>query len=331
MEGRGMTPFFDRAPQVRLYHGNSLALWPHLVAEGARGVVMFDPQYSEHVHGKSRAGARKAPLHNGDGRLSKASISRTKDFGFDPMTEADRAVFAVAAAAMTTRWCLVFSDLESAHLWRLALTSAGLEYVRTGLWHKLGGTPQFTGDRPAVAVEAITICHARGVEKRWNGGGHHAWWTSSEGPSLEQSAHELATFVLGLEDVPEALLEHALNALRPRELVLDHQIVCEHGGSKEGEPRVHETQKPESLMVELIDLFADPGELVIDLTAGSSTTLVAAVRRGRRAWGVEKREKDVLAGTARLEAELAGVAYYARKSGQTGLFEGRDAPAGALS
>lgn len=282
------TPFFDRSPRVRLYHGDSRELWPHLVAGGDRGIVLFDPQYSEHVHSKSRAGARKEPLRDGGGNLSKAAISRTKDFGFDPMTEHDRAIFAVAAAAMTTRWCLVFSDIESCHLWRTALTSAGLEYVRTGLWNKLGGTPQFTGDRPAVACEAVTICHARGVTKRWNGGGHHALWS--------------------------------------------HQIVVEHGGTKDGEPRVHETQKPEALMVELVELFSDEGELVIDLTAGSSTTLVAALRRGRRAVGVEKRLKDCETGAVRLDAELAGCAFYARKSGQIGMFEPRATPpAGALS
>lgn len=326
----GVLPAFNH-PRARLYHGDSRELWPRLVSEGACGVVMFDPAYSETVHSKSRAGARKAPLKSGpDQKVRRCSIDRAKDFGFDPMTEADRAVLAVAAAAMTTRWCLVFSDLESAHLWRTALTSAGLEYVRTGIWHKLGSTPQFTGDRPAVACEAITICHARGVPKRWNGGGAHAWWSVGEAPSLAESAHAMAEYILGLEDVPEELLTHALNALMPRELVWKHQIVTEHGGSKAGEPRVHETQKPEALMCELVDLFSDPDDLIIDLTAGSSTTLVAAVRRGRRGLGVEKREQDVQTGAARLEAELAGVSYYARQGGQMGLLEAPRAP-GALA
>lgn len=73
-------------------------------------------------------------------------------------------------------WVLVFSDIESDHLWRGDLTAAGLDYVRTGVWHKVGSTPQFSGDRPATAVEAITICHPKG-RKRWNGGGSHAIWS----------------------------------------------------------------------------------------------------------------------------------------------------------
>jgi site-specific DNA-methyltransferase (adenine-specific) len=38
------------------------------------------------------------------------------------------------------------------------------------VWNRLNGAPQFTGDRPAVAVEAITLAHPKG-RKRWNGGG----------------------------------------------------------------------------------------------------------------------------------------------------------------
>lgn len=47
--------------------------------------------------------------------------------------------------------------------------------MRTGIWRKLNGTPQFTGDRPAVAFETITIAHPKG-RKRWNGGGKQAIW-----------------------------------------------------------------------------------------------------------------------------------------------------------
>jgi hypothetical protein len=84
-------------------------------------------------------------------------------------------------ARLARRWVLVFSDFESAHLWRHDLEGAGLEYVRTGIWHKGNGAPQFTGDRPAVPGEAIVICHTHG-RKRWNGGGHQAWWTAGFEP-----------------------------------------------------------------------------------------------------------------------------------------------------
>jgi site-specific DNA-methyltransferase (adenine-specific) len=51
----------------------------------------------------------------------------------------------------------------------------GMEHVRIGQWRKLGGSPQFTGDRPGIGCEAIEIAHPPG-RKRWNGGGRHAFW-----------------------------------------------------------------------------------------------------------------------------------------------------------
>lgn len=44
----------------------------------------------------------------------------------------------------------------------------------------------------------------------------------------------------------------------------------------------HETQKPLPLMLELVDLFTDPGEVVLDPFAGSGTTGAACIRLGRR-------------------------------------------------
>jgi site-specific DNA-methyltransferase (adenine-specific) len=52
-------------------------------------------------------------------------------------------------------------------------------------------------------------------------------------------------------------------------------------------PRVHPTQKPVNLLRFLIEIFTDPGEVVIDPCAGSGTTLLAAAQCGRRAYGFE--------------------------------------------
>ena len=52
-------------------------------------------------------------------------------------------------------------------------------------------------------------------------------------------------------------------------------------------PKVHPTQKPVPLLENLIRIFTDPGDVVIDPTAGSGTTLCAARNLGRRAYGFE--------------------------------------------
>jgi hypothetical protein len=49
----------------------------------------------------------------------------------------------------------------------------------------------------------------------------------------------------------------------------------------------HPSEKPVSLMRELVESSTVPGDLVLDPCAGSGSTLVAAVLEGRRACGVE--------------------------------------------
>jgi DNA modification methylase len=79
-------------------------------------------------------------------------------------------------AVLTKRWGLVFSDVETCHRWRDALSRASMRYVRTGAWVKPDAMPQMSGDRPAVGFEPATIVHAAGP-MRWNGGGRQAIWT----------------------------------------------------------------------------------------------------------------------------------------------------------
>ena len=50
----------------------------------------------------------------------------------------------------------------------------------------------------------------------------------------------------------------------------------------------HMTEKPVSLMKELVSLFSSAGEVVLDPFMGSGTTGVAAVKTGRQFLGIEK-------------------------------------------
>lgn len=136
--------------------------------------VITDPPYSEHVHGASRS-ARIVSANDRGGKYG-ADVRRNVDLGFVHLSPGLRQFCAQQFARLASRWVLVFSDVESDHLWRGDLEGAGLDYVRTGAWIKVGATPQFSGDRPATGFEAITICHPKG-RKQWNGGGKHAVWT----------------------------------------------------------------------------------------------------------------------------------------------------------
>jgi site-specific DNA-methyltransferase (adenine-specific) len=51
--------------------------------------------------------------------------------------------------------------------------------------------------------------------------------------------------------------------------------------------KIHDTQKPVALLDHYIRNSSEPGDLVLDPFAGSAATLVAALRAGRRAIGIE--------------------------------------------
>lgn len=52
-------------------------------------------------------------------------------------------------------------------------------------------------------------------------------------------------------------------------------------------PKIHPTQKPVPLLERLIEIFTDPGDVVIDPCAGSGVALLAAANLGRAAYGFE--------------------------------------------
>lgn len=232
---RATTPYYQDE-SVTLWHGDCREILPLIERVD---VVLTDPPYSEHTHSSVRSSKMRA---NDRGGRYGADTRRVVNLGFEHLADDLRVACSEQFARLASRWVLVFSDVESDHLWRGSLTTAGLDYVRTGAWVKVGSTPQFSGDRPATGFEAITIAHPPG-RKRWNGGGKHAVW-----------------------QVP---------------------IVLDRGRNG---ARLHPTQKPLALMRELVALFSDPGDLLLDPFAGSGTTLVAARLEGRRAIGVERDE-----------------------------------------
>jgi site-specific DNA-methyltransferase (adenine-specific) len=99
-----------------------------------------------------------------------------------------------------------------------------------------------------------------------------------------------------------------------------HRGVYVHGIPRARDGRVHTTEKPIALMLDLVDHFTDPGELVIDPFAGSGTTGVACVRRGRRFLGCELDANVAAIASERLAAESSGISLAAARGGQAPLF-----------
>jgi site-specific DNA-methyltransferase (adenine-specific) len=245
-------------------------------ADGSIDVAIMDPPYSERQHLGVRSSGRNRGLADGNGRTSACATRRTVDLGFDHFTRSDCQRLCHEAARIVRRWTLVFCDDELLPIWRACARKAGLDVIRTGVWVRIGGAPQFTGDRPAGGAEYVVILHPKG-RKRWNGGGDPAVWS------------------------------HAIVANR----------------SRHRNDRVHTTQKPIGLLLDLVGMFSEPGESILDPFAGSGTTGMAALRLGRSFIGIERMAEHYETARGRLEREdgevLPGSAY--RRHKQMSLLE----------
>ena len=77
---------------------------------------------------------------------------------------------------------------------------------------------------------------------------------------------------------------------------------CVNQPSRDGE---HPTEKPISLMAELVLDFTSPGDVVLDPFMGSGTTGVAAIRHGRKFIGIEREPKYFDIACRRIEQAYA--------------------------
>jgi site-specific DNA-methyltransferase (adenine-specific) len=230
--------------------------------------VVTDPPYSEQVHTMARTNRRRELP---DVALQPCRSARRMDLGFRHITQPEREAVADVTERLTRRWVLLFSDVESLHLWRGAFTV--FDYCRTAQWVRTGGMPQVSGDRPSPGFEVILCMHAPG-RKRWNGGG------------------KAGTYI--------------------------HPIVANRLGERGS--RVHPTQKPLNLMLDLIDDFTDPGDIILDPYCGSGTTGVACIMRGRRFIGIERDPKHAETARKRLSETQEGLVIAATRPKQTVLF-----------
>lgn len=78
-------------------------------------------------------------------------------------------------------------------------------------------------------------------------------------------------------------------------------------------PKIHPTQKPIKILKRLIEIYTDPGDVVIDPCAGSASTLRAARELGRNSYGFEVSTKYYIDAVEKMLVES--------KAEQTTLFE----------
>jgi site-specific DNA-methyltransferase (adenine-specific) len=98
--------------------------------------------------------------------------------------------------------------------------------------------------------------------------------------------------------------------------VWSHAVVMNRGKTV----RVHATEKPVSLMIDLVAMFTDPRDIVIDPMCGSGSTGVACLNIGRRFIGIERDAKSAAIARERLDAAARMTTTDAAGRGQVALF-----------
>ena len=154
-----MTPYYDENG-FQIYHGDARLILPQL-QRSCIDCVVTDPPYSLRTH----RGARS----------NRCGIEGKSFIDFDPVTAEDISRIFELSARQLDGWLISFMDWR--HLAKLAESPPdNLRFVRFGIWDKPNGTPQLSGDRPAMGWEAIGLFHSFGGKMKWNGGGHRAVW-----------------------------------------------------------------------------------------------------------------------------------------------------------
>lgn len=166
--------------------------------------------------------------------------------GFTPMNAERRLRWSSLIAVATRRHAIIFSDHESSVLWRADCERFGMTFVRYGLWVRTGDQ-EITDQRPAHSG-APQVTGDRPAQ------GHEVIviMHSSATRMRWNGGGKAAVYPAPVVRVPE---------------------------------RVHPTQKPLSLMSDIIRDFVRPGEAIWDPFCGAGTTLVAAKQYGALALG----------------------------------------------
>lgn len=196
-----MQPYYDDG-SVQIFHGDCREVLPTVTASH----LITDPPYEAEAHTRGR----RAYSGRSDSAHPKG-IAEERPLSFAPMDESLRAYVADWFAASVSGWGLMFCQVEAVHLWRAEVERSGAKYTRTQLWVKPDATPQFTGDRPAMAFECIVTAWAGKERMAWNGGGARGLYSY---PTVKAGEHETQK--------PEPLMLELVRLFsKPNDLIID--------------------------------------------------------------------------------------------------------------
>jgi site-specific DNA-methyltransferase (adenine-specific) len=141
--------------------------------------------------------------------------------------------------------------------------------------------------RPLNSVEDIAVFSSKG-------------WTFYN-PQMEIG--KMHTKTLGTNT--ELYKSATQKGVRPSNLFYPKRVLRYDSIPRSDPEKFHPTQKPVPLLEYLILTYTNPGETVLDFTAGSMSTAIAALNTRRRFIGIEMSQKYFDLGAARIERRMA--------------------------
>lgn len=145
-----------------LFHGDALEFMKKMDSSSVDHIIT-DPPYDERTHSGAVHYSGMVQIGN-------------NDTGIDEFTALlDPGYLAAEFLRISRRWSLAFCTFEDIKKWR-DVAWEQKAWVRTGVWDRVNPAPQFSGDRPSQACDAIAIMHNPNVKKAWNGGGRPGIW-----------------------------------------------------------------------------------------------------------------------------------------------------------
>lgn len=248
--------------------------------------ALTDPPFNEHVHGGNRRGWEIGP--NG-----KAMPTRAMPMAFEAIDEEQITLYARQFVRVLRGWALIFCAVEQVGAWRWALDEAGA---------KRRNTIVTTGAEPLAPerMEAMIETLRRGgftdaeIGAALPAAADSAMWTKSnaapkfqgDGPAAACEAIVLAWCGTG------ASVWNAGGSYGHYHFPVDNGARVE---------RRHETQKPLTVIRQLLIDFTLPGQIVIDPFAGGGSTPIGCKQLGRHFLAWERDAGPHALGMASLE------------------------------
>lgn len=180
-------------------------------------------------------------------------VSDVAPLDFDPMTEEERAEVSAQISRVTVAWVALFCQVEAIHLWRRDLERGGMIYRRTIPWCKPDAMPAVHGRWPGQAFESIILLQKPKAQP-CPGGGKSVYYQHTRARPGQPGGPS-------------------------------------NGVGGDAAAALHPTTKPLNLMLDLVELVSNPGDVILDPYVGSGTTGVAALMRGRDFLGWELQAK----------------------------------------